>query len=162
MWGKQCLIGIQFSFVALLLLPFVWPEMICQIRLFQKGHLWTQVQFLCSKPSPDSELLKSELLTLSSVERTEDNQIRTIHQMPPGRSINCCRSSEWLLCTCCSRAYPLRWKGEGFISSSSTVFLRQPGHHMSHAQWCRRSFLWSCSLGIFKHKLLLWLKFMHI
>lgn len=47
----------------------VWPEMICQMRLFQRGHLWTQLQFPCSKPASHSELLKSELLTLSSVER---------------------------------------------------------------------------------------------
>lgn len=63
----------------------VWPEMICQMRLFQRGHLWTQLQFPCSKPASHSKLIKSKLLTLSSVERNENNQIKTIHQMPCGR-----------------------------------------------------------------------------
>lgn len=85
MGGKQCLTGIQFSFVALPLLPCVWPGMICLIRLFQRGHLWTRVQFPCSKPASGSELFTSKLLTLSSVERNENNRIRTIHQMPHGR-----------------------------------------------------------------------------
>lgn len=160
MGGKQCLTGIQFSFVALPLLPCVWPGMICLIRLVQRGHLWTRVQFPCSKPASGSELFRSELLTLSSVERNENNQIRTIHQMPRWKEVNCCRSSEWLLCTSWSTAYTLRWKW--VICSSSRVFLRHPGYHVSCAQWHRRSFLWSFNLGIFKNKLLLWLKFMHI
>lgn len=50
MYGRATwwLTGIQVPFLALPLLPCVWPEMNCQIRLFQRGHLWAQVQFPCS------------------------------------------------------------------------------------------------------------------
>lgn len=63
---------------------------LCDLRWFAKsdffkGDVCGQVQFLCSKPASDSQPLKSKFLTLSSVERNQNNQIRTIHQMPCGR-----------------------------------------------------------------------------